>query len=164
MADQKDKRPQTQHQDHDVLAVPNGAWPENNGEPMPPKRAPRKRLPVKEPAVDHPVFDWRLLMGGNQLGLLAFIISAVTALYSAGWIPGIAKQTDVSVLAQQIVEIKTGVDRVNKEFSETRLEIMKTVSAIARIEGRMEAQAQIRVVRRAPPEPPKPVKAKGLFD
>ncbi len=104
-------------------------------------------------------------MSGNQLGLLSLIISACVALYSAGWIPGIAKQTDVSTLSAQIVDIKNSIDRVGREFAETRIELVKTATTIARIEGKLEAAAPLprpaAVKVRVKPVPPKP---KGLFE
>lgn len=122
----------------------------------------------KKPIPETPSIDWRLLLRGNAMTIIAFLISALAwiavALYSAGWIPGIAKQTDLSMVTQQIVDIKGGLDRLANEFSETRTEIVKAASSIARIEGRMEASAAARAV--PPPRPrPKPVvKPKGLFE
>jgi outer membrane murein-binding lipoprotein Lpp len=104
-------------------------------------------------------------MSGNQLGFFAIVISVISALYSAGWIPGIAKQTDVTDLSKQIVEIKSGIAALSNEFSQTRVEIVKASTSLARMEGRLEADAQIRARTTRQPTQPKPVqKAKGLFD
>ncbi len=135
---------------------PNGAWNRSEGSKMPPKR----RAKLAEPS---PSFDWRLLMSGNQLGLLSLIISAVTILYSAGWIPSIAKQTDVSGLSQQIVEIKGAIDGLGKEFRESRVEWVKASSSIARIEGKLEAVPKtVRIVVK--PKAPPIVKESGVFN
>jgi hypothetical protein len=144
----------------DKPALMNGAVdPSGDGDHMPPGR--RRRHQPHTPA--H--FDWRLLMSGNQFGLLAFIFSILTALYSAGWIPGLAKQTDVTQLQGQLVKIEGGLDGISKELREARGEFLKATTSIARIEGRLEADAQIRARTTRQPTQPKPVqKAKGLFD
>ncbi len=144
----------------DKPALMNGAVdPSGDGDHMPPghRRKPQAHMPVQ--------FDWRLLMHGNQFGLLALVVSIVTALYSAGWIPGIAKQTDVTELSRQIVDIKSGITSLSNEFSQTRTEFIKATASISRIEGRLEADAQIRARTTRQPAQPKPVqKAKGLFE
>jgi len=153
MAGQRNKTSARIVQENAEHATANGVWTE--GLEMPSKR---RGKPVAQP----PQFDWRLLMSGNQLGLIAFIVSAITALYSAGWIPGIAKQTDVSGLSQQVVEVKSSIERVSKELAEMRGESLKAFSSIARIEGRLETPPRPRQARPAP-TPPAP-KPKGLFD
>ncbi len=144
----------------DKPALLNGAVdPSGDGNHMPPTRRSRQSHHQT------PHFDWRLLMSGNQLGFLAIIISLVSALYSAGWIPGIAKQTDVTDLSKQIVEIKSGIAALSNEFSQTRVEIVKASTSLARMEGRLEADAQIRArTTRQPAQPKQLQKAKGLFD
>jgi len=112
----------------------------------------------------HPSMDWRLLLSGNQLGFFAVVISILSALYTAGWIPGIAKSTDVTELSQQIVAVKSGVDRLASEFSATRVEIVRASTSIARLEGRLEAGQTIKRVPARPKPAPAPIKAKGLFD
>jgi hypothetical protein len=163
MAGKRNKSAGTEVQGDVEHLSANGAWSGPGSQDMPPKRR-------NTPTGPAPSVDWRLLMSGNQLGILSILISAVTILYSAGWIPGIAKQTDVSTLANQIVEIRKSVDNLIGEFSATRLELIKATASIARIEGRLEAQPQIseaaaRPVRKPvrPKEPVKPV-AQGWFN
>ncbi len=122
---------------------------------------PRKGSIKEEPSVSEPTFDWRLLMNGNHLGFLSILISIVTVLYSAGWIPGIAKQTDVSRLDEKLLAITSSMDRLGKEFADTRVEIVRAATTIARIEGKLEAP---RERPSAKPKPsPKPTK-KGIFN
>jgi outer membrane murein-binding lipoprotein Lpp len=153
MADETNKTPARKAQSL------NGATDHNEGNAVAQRRRGRQS--------QHPTsLDWRLLLSGNQMGLLAIVISIVSALYTAGWIPGIAKQTDVTELSRQIVEIKSGITSLSSEFSQTRTEFIKATASIARIEGRLEADAQVRARATRKPEAPnpKPVKAKGLFD
>lgn len=158
MADDRNKSVQRKAQD--TKQYINGvATPDGDGDHMSPGR---KRRISQKPV---PHFDWRLLMSGNQLGFLAVVISVISALYTAGWIPGIAKQTDVADLSRQIVEIKTVITGLAHEFSDTRVEIVKAVATTARIEGRLENDAQIRARAARKVETEKPVqKAKGFFD
>lgn len=145
--------------------APNGAMCEKDKALLRERRGGGKQNNGAMPLATPLVFDWRLLLSGNHLGLISVVISIATVLYSAGWIPGIAKQTDVSGLATQIVEIKAGMEKLGKEFSETRVEMFKAATGIARIEGKLENQPKARPVSKpAPAKPIEPVKAKAFFE
>lgn len=114
-------------------------------------RAPNGQYQAAGHPPHHSSFEWKG-SGGNFFGAVALGISIISALYTAGWLPGIAKSTDVTALAERIGAIHKGVESLALDLKETKQDVAKVATGVARMEGRIEATTPV-ITRPLPLQP-----------